>query len=239
MPPPQIDRSRDRLRRSQRRTAWILSIGLFWLASCSTSDGALDVESLVEVGRVDARSFVTADIARGLDAEGFFSMVVDPTVAGQIDADYALTLATGFVQSLATFIMPALEDQHGSAIDLAKLKPLWITYGQTPYQAGPDTWHPGDRNILGPYFIVHLGYNGKNVVSLAVSAYDNAVQVIDGEVWFPPIGGNDFLPVGVPNHRSERSNWLRPRQELSSTRYPCSSSPSSRELLSSDIGSFR
>lgn len=169
--------------------------GLFALIACSERPVAP-----TELAKpTDARLFVTKEVARSLDRNGFFNLESPSATASHVDAARARELAKAVVGTYAQFNRTYLEKQRRAAIDFAKLRvDPRVYYAESPYEQDvPRDVHPSIRKHTGPYYLVTFSDQGDPILSVAVSAYNADVDIENGRVAFPTFHGNDFRMQAV------------------------------------------
>lgn len=146
---------------------------------------------------IDVRTFVVGKAAESLDANGFF--VLGVPASGIVTPERAAQLAIANVRMFGPTDRPYLERQFGAAIDFAALAAdPRVYYAESPYeQELPSEFHPAFRKVIGPYYLVSLGLGGEPVLSVAVSAYNTDVDIVNGLLRFPVRHGADFRVQGV------------------------------------------
>jgi hypothetical protein len=96
------------------------------------------------------------------------------------------------------------ETRRGAPISYDKLAvcapPL---YAATPFERldidDPSASAHPLQKALGPVWLVRLCVRGDPEMNVAVSAYSTDLEIAsNGEIDFPPIGGNDFVPEAIP-----------------------------------------
>jgi hypothetical protein len=174
-----------------------LSCAALLLASSACTEAARAPTQLTEP--TDARTFVTPELAASLDPRGFFvlpEMTGDPA---RITATRAAELAEKEVTTFEHFNRSYLESQRGAPIDFAALRvEPRIYFAESPYvQDIPADVHPAVRKYTGPYYLVTLSDLTGPVLSVAVSAYDTDVTIVNDRVMLPPYHGGDFRVQAV------------------------------------------
>ena len=158
-------------------------------------------EELIQALSPEAAKFVGSDGRLQLGA---------PTNTGrdQISGEQAGALAVGVAKFNLPYTSKKWDAQHGSPIAYQHLavcgQPL---YAASPFERleidDPSTQAHPLQKALGPHWLVTLcGPAGDQQVKIVVSAYSTELTIdARGAVVFPPIGGDDFSPEGVPSAR--------------------------------------
>jgi hypothetical protein len=149
---------------------------------------------------------LTPVLAASVQSDGKLQLAGVPnTGRPQISAVQAGALAVALAKFNLPFDNALFDSQHGGPIEYQRL----TVCGPTPYAAAAfqrlsmdDPASPAlpMQKALGPFWLVTLcGPAGDPQLNVAVSAYSTDLSVnSSGQVVFPAIGGNDFLPEGIP-----------------------------------------
>ena len=150
--------------------------------------------------------------ARGMLREGGELVLPTPRqgTIPIISRERAESIAALWPGQFGAFILPTLEQAHGSSIDLNRLAVCRLTlYVDTPYDpskiAGvPDIVLGILRRAYGPWWMVQLcGANGLPQVIVSVSAYATDIIIEDKRMKLPAFGGEwmrvDAMPRAAPD----------------------------------------
>lgn len=178
---------------SRRTIALIGTLSALMAAACSRDSGTPTELS----DAIDARPFLVGNALAAVDANGHF-VSSPPGGDGLISPSRAAELARAAVVTFAPLRRSYLEQQHGGSLAFATLKPGRPYFADTPYVLDlPSDVHPSVRKYLGPYYLVPMMQSDRQVLSIAVSAYDSDIGIERGRIVFPVRHGNDFIMQGV------------------------------------------
>jgi hypothetical protein len=125
-----------------------------------------------------------------------------------ITAQRAAELATAAVRTFGSYRRPYLEKSFGGRIDFQSLQAdRRIFLADSPLdQTVAGLVHPAFRKHIGPFFLVVMRDGTKQVLSVAVSAYDTDIGTRSDTIVFPTLHGDDFLIDAV----SQSAQFERP-----------------------------
>lgn len=181
-----------------------ISVGLALLAGCDWNTQPMEMSTVP----ADIARFVTGDAARGLNANGLFTLApaAAPADLPIISAERAGELATAYVRTYGAHLQPGFRMYGAPDIDIARLQlDPRVLYAETPHELFPNVWDPSPRRHLGPYYIAHFLLAGRPALTVAVSPYAHDVGIeSNGSVVRPVhVGGlfHHFPVVTDPNGR--------------------------------------
>ena len=149
----------------------------------------------------DIAPFVTAEVARGLTAEGLFTLApaAAPADLPIITEASAGQLAVAYLRTFGFDRAPLFRRERGADIDMRRLQvDPRIFYADTPHEPFPSGGHPAYARYAGPYYLVHFTSGGERVLLIAVSAYASEVGIDErGMIELPTFAGGEFQPVAV------------------------------------------
>jgi hypothetical protein len=145
---------------------------------------------------------IVADSVQLSPGNLFLSNVPLETSRPVISRERATTLATGFIQTYARYVLDNLESQHGASIDLGALQPsgrvLLLEAASDPIS--DDVLNPVHKNA-GPYYLVTFEQAGIPTVEISVSAYATDIELQqDGSLVYTgseAVSGNEFRWAGT------------------------------------------
>jgi hypothetical protein len=144
---------------------------------------------------------VSGAAASALDENGKFQLsALSTSSLSEISASRASDVAEVWAHQFGPFLKGYLETQHGAPIRYAAL----VSCGRPLYARG--AFIPPPEEIPAPYgrpygswwLVTLCESDGLPAVSLAVSALATELTVVDGQIRFPMVAGNEFFPVGIP-----------------------------------------
>jgi len=192
--------------------AWVvLAVSLGALA-CS---GDRSVTTPVpEVSRAEVLEAMTPEAAAAIGSDGKLQLATPPnTGRAQISGAQAGALAVPLARYYLPYSRAVFDAQRGSPIAYQKLvvcaQPLYVesAFERLAIDEPSQAAHPLQKG-LGPAWLVKLcPPGGAPQMNVVVSAYSTDLSIDpDGDINFPPIGGNNFFPEGIPIN--EASNGL-------------------------------
>lgn len=203
------------------RRSVVLSLGLVLLAACDRDDSYLTEVSAVHS---DIARFVTGEVARGLNAEGLFTLAPAAPPAGLpiVTEARAGQLAVAYLRTFGLHRASLFRRERGADIDMRSLEmEPRIFFADTPHEPFPSGGHPAYTRYAGPYYLVHFTSGGERVLLIAVSAYASDVRIDErGMIELPTFAGGEFQPVAVsinPTTGPTRYVPISPEQTLFKT----------------------
>jgi hypothetical protein len=175
------------------------------LAQASIGAAILGVACLSEPGDVPDRAqvaWLSGEAAAALRADGTFD-VTQPELSGdiaEIDYELARRQTEAWRLTFGPAAMTFLADERGEEFDIGKLRLCSRAYyAARAYKSGTVAAPQFERKAFGPYWLVELcTRSGVHVVSVAASAYNTDLAIVDGRLKLPPLSGSQFQPWGIP-----------------------------------------
>lgn len=148
-------------------------------------------------------TWVSGEAAARLDQSGRFPVdrSVEAMNAAQISFETAVAQARAWLTTFGPTRMAALSEERGEFIDPGVLSPCERSYYARRTYEEQSTDHPrAVRRPFSPYWLVGLcDRDGRTVILLAVSALNDDVAVVDGQIRLPTgMTGAEFKSFGVP-----------------------------------------
>jgi hypothetical protein len=144
---------------------------------------------------------VTGTAASALGADGKFHLVSLPTFSStEISDARARELAEVWAHEFGPHLKSYLETQHGAAIRYDALASCGRTlYARSAFLPVSDKVPAPYARPYGSWWLVTLcEAGGLPAVSVAVSALATELSVVNGNLRFPMMAGNEFFPIGIP-----------------------------------------
>jgi hypothetical protein len=196
---------------TKRERHWtsVINVALLaCLAAANSCSSDRTVAPRSEVTREALVQALTPELGAVVSSDGFLPMSsVENTGRAQISAIAAAALAVGVAKYNLPYNNTVLENQRGGAIDYQRLSSCRpASYVTTPFERiavdNPSAAAHPLQKALGPFWLVTLCARGTPQLTVGVSAYSTDLGLgPNGEVLFPPIGGNDFVAEGIPQAR--------------------------------------
>jgi hypothetical protein len=157
----------------------------------------------------DVHQYVTGEAASALNAKGEFILAAaeSPDGAPMISGELAAKMAMAFVRTLGPSFQARWEKERGSPINLATLRPEpRVFFAHTPYEAfRQEGFHPAERRLYGPWYLVTLSSDGVPALAVAVSAFNTDYGVDRyGRLQVPLFYGTDFFHAGIRRDGARR-----------------------------------
>ncbi len=175
--------------------------GALTLVGCRVSDVSNPIEP--DRAKLDSASaYVVGLAAADLTRSGQFNLG-NPrrTVVAEIDAPRAEAIARAWIDEFGPIAQKRIDREHGADVSMARLRTCGRTmYAESPYE-DPDASLPAPvRRIFGPWWLVSMcASDGTSVVSMAVSAYDTDVEVVNDSLRFRSlVRGEEVIAQGIP-----------------------------------------
>jgi hypothetical protein len=149
-------------------------------------------------------SYVTAELASLITADGKIALAAPSLEPGEIDEARALALASAYVQTFASFHKTYLERGVGSPVDPLSLKPCdRAFFAATPYGPVQAVDAPTYvAKLYASHWLVALcAPNGSVQGNLVVAARNFDVGIEGGQIRFTMSHGNDFRLEAAPGGR--------------------------------------
>jgi hypothetical protein len=151
----------------------------------------------------DIRQFVVgeAELAVG---EGGFRPGTFAAPDGMLSEDRAIALAVAYVRVVGNQLSSYIKKVRGAGLDMTTLVPgSRAFYAETPYDLTSHQLSPGAKKFYGPWYYVPFYQNGVQVVALAVSAFNENVEITPNGLLAPrTLSGSDFFTL--PIHKDAR-----------------------------------
>jgi hypothetical protein len=184
--------------RSPQLLVQALLLSTMLIGSCARD--ALPTET--PAGEFELTAAVTGAAAEHLHpTTGFFPALDRSAASGDtMSAQRAIQLAAAFLNTFARYQRGRIEFEHGAPIDFGNLRVGARAYfAHSPFEYDGALPAPS-RNILGPYYLVHVTSADQVVAVIGIAALaSNALVGQDGFVRFSEgWSGNEFVFRGVP-----------------------------------------
>lgn len=188
---------------SNERAAGRMTLPLIvWLAAATACDTSPPNQALVPfVPAPSMSAYVTSPVLERLDASGNFVLDAAHEHAS-ITAERATELSLAWIREFGPYIQDMLERQHGAPIKIGRLAPFRVVAAHSPYLPVRSDLPAPVRNLFGPYYLVELAADNRVAVTVAVSGLADEYRIASGKLVIPPLYGNDFYAVGVPQEES-------------------------------------
>lgn len=180
------------------------------LGAAACGDRSMSTAPVPQVSRAEILQALTPEAAAAVGSDGRLP-APQPLETGrpQLAVATAESLAVAVARRNLPYDRERLDREHGGPIAYRWMIPC----GRTAYAApaferlagdDPATAAWPEQKAFGPWWLVTLcAPGGEPQLSVAVSAYATELRVTaDGSIEFPAIGGNDFLPLGIPRGRA-------------------------------------
>jgi hypothetical protein len=173
--------------------------GFALIAAVSACDGESVGAQLAPVDAATVAGVVTDAAAESLGEDGRFDVGAGGG-SGEITEARARLLANLWPLQFGPSVLSALERARGGSIDLAALRDCGRAfYARSSFRPLPSEVPAPYHRMFGGWWMVPLcGRSGDIEVALAVSALATDVDVRDGRIVLPAVGGVWFEWVGVP-----------------------------------------
>ncbi|MGH8527162.1 MAG: hypothetical protein ACREXY_24035, partial [Gammaproteobacteria bacterium] len=151
----------------------------------------------------ELRSAISASLATSLDPRGQFPHPVQSS-RQTIGPARAIELAEAWRNTFAMNLVSAMEKDHGAPIDLQALThDPRVLLAESPYDIDASSPKPM-RKAFSDYFLVNYkSGNGAIILSIAVSAIADDLEIVNGRLRFPKYFGNEFFMLAAPRDRPE------------------------------------
>jgi hypothetical protein len=184
-------------------TGLLTLCGALGLIGCASDDG---VSPTSEVTREQLIAAMTPEAAAAIGSDGKLQLSDHPnTGRAQISGDMATALAVRLAKSYLPLDNKVFDGERGKPIDYQKLAVCGpILYAMSAFERldmdDPSLQAIPLQKALGPFWLVTLCVpGGPPQLNIAVAAYSTDLSIdSSGEIVFPAIGGDDFLPEGIP-----------------------------------------
>jgi hypothetical protein len=177
----------------------LLAIVVAGLSACGDSVGPGEPQV------PDVTAYTAGPARENLVAGHFVLPTPKVGVVPEIDRQKAHELTLAWLADLAPFLAAALSEDRGAAIDLTRLAICRETFyaGSSFVLDNPNTmadpFYAAAVRPFGSQWVVSLCAPGSRLeVSLAVAALSTDLQVVNGHLSGPRVGGNWFVSLGVP-----------------------------------------
>ncbi len=176
------------------RTLLVLATTMILLIGCGSREPSRPP------GDGSIADYVVGPAAEGLDDNGRFRRLYPvATAEGEISPSEAIRQAEAWVTQFAPWHSRRLQEKHGRQFKVEELRscgdPVYAHSSFRALDPGIDVVY---RRPWSSWWIVALCDGAVPRVSLAVSAFNTDVQVIDGKLQFPQFSGNEFRSMGIP-----------------------------------------
>jgi hypothetical protein len=151
----------------------------------------------------DVSRFLVGDAAARLDASGTLVMPTQPLTPSSrptVSRAQAQQLAGIYARQFGPLIRSTIERDHRGPIDFAHLTLCGrVFYADAPLDDLPDNVSDPVRRAYGSWWLVSLcDASTLPTVSVAVSVYATALQIVNGRLVFPFSQGGEFQMLGIP-----------------------------------------
>lgn len=168
-------------------------------AGCDAAPPAAAGPSAPGALRAD-RALLTSAAASHLNARGQFEIASHVAVPGEITEAQAITLARIVARDFLPYLGEVLSRDRGATVDVPHLTACGrVFYAASPYETPDAAIPPAARRRYGPWYLVALcGADGVQQVSIAISAYNQELQVVNDSIVRPSVaGGNEWFALAV------------------------------------------
>ena len=150
----------------------------------------------------DVRSYVTPNALQFVDSRGAFLLKIPPldTRYPIIDSVMAGKLADAFLKIVETVpgIWVFVETQHQSPLHASDMTRVpRVEFMDSPYEPVSEEVPDRIRREEGPYYVFRYLQKGSSAVTVTVSVYDTHLSIVDGQIVFPPVSGEEFYADGM------------------------------------------
>ena len=163
------------------------------------------------------RGLVAGDALDHLDAAGRFilSSPEAPDAQPIISPERARDLAVAFLQTWGESHQLVWERQRGAPLNLGELRPASrVFYAESPHGRVPDGFHPAYRRMYGPWYVVYFEASEAPVLGVAISAYATDLEVRNGRINEPALGGEYYLTHVISTRGRSPLNPLSPEEAV-------------------------
>ena len=177
------------------------------VATCSDNPAELATQPDVSP---DGPGLPGAEVARAEIGEGL-AVAHRPAAnaPSEITAETAESLARIWARDFASMRKDYYERDRGAPIDWDHLALCGQpTYVATPFEAPDPSLRLAVRRAVGPWWLIVLCGGGEPQLSVAVSAWNTDLEIVQDRLEFPRESGNHFIPRAIPVELTRKDIFL-------------------------------
>lgn len=175
----------------RRRLAWIVAI-ILPVTVVACSDGTLRPNVPLQMIPVDLRHS---------------ERMIDGARAGE--------LAVAWARQFGPFNQTVIETGFGRRIRFGDLTAGPKYFAEAPYEELGEGYSQAIKKAAGPQWIVTLLLDNTPAIAVAVSALNTDVNIVNGQLELPRIGGNAFRFIGIRSGHEFPTSSMRARNIVS------------------------